>query len=127
MAGASQGGYRYLHINANGDVDPCAFIHYSDANIRDMSLLDALRSLLFMEYHRRQPFNENMLQPCPMLENPEKLRQMVAESGAHSTNPMSPESADHLCSKCDRYAREWKPMADNLWKCSCAAKEARKE
>lgn len=127
VGGCIAGGYRYLHINANGDVDPCAFIHYSDANIRDMSLLDALRSPLFMEYHRRQPFNENMLQPCPMLENPEKLRQMVAESGAHSTDPMSPESADHLCSKCDRYAREWKPMAEDLWKCSCAAKEARKE
>ena len=30
-----------------------------------------------MAYHRGQPFNDNMLRPCPMLENPDKLREMV--------------------------------------------------
>nr|WP_326126286.1 radical SAM protein [uncultured Oscillibacter sp.] len=115
VGGCIAGGSRYLHINANGDVDPCVFIHYSNANIRECSLLDALRSPIFMAYHRGQPFNENMLRPCPMLENPEKLRAMVAESGAHSTDPMSPESVEHLCAKCDRYAAEWKPVADALW------------
>ncbi len=115
VGGCIAGGHRYLHINAGGDVDPCVFIHYSNANIREMSLLDALRSPIFMAYHRGQPFNENMLRPCPMLENPEKLRAMVAESGAHSTDPMSPESVEHLCAKCERYAAEWKPTADALW------------
>ena len=109
VGGCIAGGHRYLHINANGDVDPCVFIHYSNANIRDMSLLDALRSPIFMAYHRGQPFNDNMLRPCPMLENPEKLRQMVAESGAHSTDPESPESVEHLCAKCDQYAAHWGP------------------
>ena len=28
---------------------------------------------MMMAYHDGQPFNENMLRPCPMLENPEKL------------------------------------------------------
>ena len=117
VGGCIAGGWRYLHINANGDVDPCVFIHYSNANIREMSLLDALKSPIFMAYHRNQPFNDNMLRPCPMLENPEKLRQMVAESGAHSTDPMSPESVEHLCAKCDQYAAQWKPVADKLWGC----------
>ncbi len=36
------GGRRYLHITANGDIEPCAFIHYSDSNIREKTLLDAL-------------------------------------------------------------------------------------
>ena len=44
-----------------------------------------------------------------------QLRQMVAESGAHSTDPMSPESVEHLCAKCDRYAEEWTPAAETLW------------
>lgn len=113
--GCIAGGRRYLHINANGDVDPCVFIHYSDSNIREKSLLDVLRSPLFMAYHDNQPFNENMLRPCPMLENPEKLRRMVEESGAHSTDLESPESADHLCGKCDQYAEHWKEKADELW------------
>ncbi len=117
VGGCIAGGWRYLHINANGDVDPCVFVHYSNANIRKCSLLEALQSPIFMAYHRGQPFNENMLRPCPMLENPEKLRAMVAGSGAYSTDPMSPESVDHLCAKCDRYAAEWAPVAEDLWGC----------
>ena len=115
VGGCIAGGHRYLHINANGGIDPCVFIHYSYSNIRDKTLLEALRSPMPMAYHKGQSFNENMLRPCPMLENPEKLRQMVEESGTHSTDLQSPESAEHLCAKCDRYAEQWKPVADKLW------------
>ena len=115
VGGCIAGGYRYLHINANGDVDPCVFVHYSDSNIREKSLLDALRSPMMMAYHKRQPFNENMLRPCPMLENPRKLREMVAEAHAKSTDLQSPESVEHLCAKCDLYAEIWKPEAERLW------------
>ncbi|NLM49892.1 MAG: radical SAM protein, partial [Clostridiaceae bacterium] len=83
--GCIAGGKRYLHINAAGDVEPCAFIHYSNVNIHDTSLLDALRSPLFMAYRKNQPFNKNMLRPCPLLDNPEFLAKMVKESKAKST------------------------------------------
>lgn len=115
VGGCIAGGRRYLHINANGDIDPCVFIHYSDSNIHEKTLLESLQSPIMMAYHDNQPFNENMLRPCPMLENPEMLRKMVKESGAHSTDLQSPESADHLCAKCDQYASLWKDTADKLW------------
>lgn len=35
---------------------------------------------------------------------------------AHSTDPMSPETAEHLCSKCDGYAACWTPVAEQLWR-----------
>ena len=126
VGGCIAGGKRYLHINANGDVDPCVFIHYSNANIRDCTLLEALQSPIFMAYHDNMPFNDNMLRPCPMLENPERLRKMVADSGAHSTDPMSPESVEHLCSKCDQYAAHWAPEAERLWKKSQTGKNLKK-
>ena len=113
--GCIAGGRHYLHINANGDVEPCVFIHYSNCNIKDTSLLDALKSPIFQAYHDNQPFNKNMLRPCPMLENPEILRKLVAETGAKSTDLQSPESAEHLCGKCDKYAACWKERADQLW------------
>ena len=116
VGGCIAGGRRYLHINANGDVDPCVFIHYSDSNIREKTLLEALQGPIFMAYHDGQPFNENHLRPCPMLENPELLRDMVEKTGAHSTDLQSPESADHLCAKCDAYAEAWRPTAEILWK-----------
>ena len=115
VGGCIAGGRRYLHINARGDVEPCVFIHYSNVNIRETTLLDALKSPLFMAYHKGQPFNDNMLRPCPMLENPEKLRQMVKETGAKSTDYESPEEVDALCDKCEPYAQNWKPEAEKLW------------
>ena len=115
VGGCIAGGRRYLHINANGDVDPCVFIHYSNANIYENTLLEALKSPIFMAYHDGQPFNENMLRPCPMLENPQKLRKMVEESGAKSTDLQSPESVEHLCAKCDAYAEHWAPKAEELF------------
>lgn len=118
VGGCIAGGRRYLHINANGDIDPCVFVHYSDSNIREQTLLAALRSPMLMAYHRGQPFHENMLRPCPMLENPEKLCTMVNASGAHSTDLQSPESVEHLCAKCGRYSTEWAPVAEELWAAS---------
>lgn len=115
VAGCIAGGRNYLHINANGDVEPCAFIHYSNVNIKEVSLLDALRSPLFMEYRRSQPFNENMLRPCPMLDNPEKLREVVARSGAYSTDFLAPESAEELTAKTEEAAKAWAKTADALW------------
>jgi MoaA/NifB/PqqE/SkfB family radical SAM enzyme len=115
VGGCIAGGKNYLHINANGDVEPCVFIHYSTANIKNVSLFDALQQPLFNDYHDHQAFNKNMLRPCPMLENPGFLRKMVKETGAKSTDLESPEDVDHLCDKCVPYAKDWKPVADKLW------------
>lgn len=118
VKGCIAGGRNYLHINANGDIKPCAFIHYSDSSIYDKTLLEAYKSPLFMAYKEGQPFNQNHLRPCPMLENPECLKAMVERSGAHSTDLQSPESAEHLCGKCAAYAKNWVGTADKLWDAS---------
>ena len=115
VGGCIAGGRRYFHINANGDIDPCVFIHFSDSNIREKTLLEALQSPIMKMYHDLQPFHENMLKPCPMLENPQILRQMIKQTQAHSTDLQSPESVDHLCSKCDQYAKNWDETAQRLW------------
>nr|MCR4805794.1 radical SAM protein [Clostridia bacterium] len=115
VGGCIAGGRNYFHINAHGDAEPCVFIHFSNTNIHDNSILEMLQSPLFMEYHRGQPFNRNHLRPCPMLENPQLLREMVERSGAHGTNAESEETADHLCSKCDDYAKAWAPVAEQIW------------
>ena len=115
VGGCIAGGRNYFHINANGDAEPCVFIHYSGANIRTNTLLEILNQPLFMAYRKNQPFNKNHLRPCPMLENPEILQKMVKETGAKSTDLQSPETAEHLCGKCDKYAACWKERADQLW------------
>ena len=115
VGGCIAGGRRYLHINAAGDVEPCVFIHYANANIHDVSLLDALRSPLFMKYYEGQPFNTNHLRPCPMLENPDDLPRMVAETGARSTDLVEQETPEQLREKTAPAAAAWAPVAERLW------------
>ena len=115
VGGCIAGGRNYFHINSEGDVEPCVFIHYSDSNIREKSILECLKAPLFKEYYKGQPFNDNMLCPCPMLENPQALRKIVNKTGAKSTDLLSPEDVEVLCSKCDEYAKNWSPRAKDIW------------
>lgn len=115
VGGCIAGGRRYLHINAAGDVEPCVFIHYSNVNIHEVSLLEALKSPLFMRYYQGQPFNANHLMPCPMLENPDILGRMVEEAGAHGTDLVEPEDPAELRAKTAARAAEWAPVAQRLW------------
>lgn len=115
VGGCIAGGRNYFHINSRGDAEPCVFIHFSNTNIHENSILEMLQSPLFKAYHEGQPFNRNHLRPCPMLENPQLLREMVERTGAHGTNEESDESVEHLCAKCDDYAKAWGPEADKIW------------
>ena len=124
VGGCIAGGRNYLHINSAGDVEPCVFIHYSNSNIRENTLLESLKSPIFMEYKNGQPFNENHLRPCPMLENPELISEMVKRSNAHSTDLISPEKVENLTEKCIPYSEAWKEKADELWEKSRAGKRA---
>ena len=53
-------------------------------------------------------------------------REAMIKIGAKSTDMQSPETADHLCSKCDSYAACWKPKADELWEARKAQKASGK-
>ena len=115
VGGCIAGARAYCHINANGDIEPCAFIHYSDSNIREKTLLEAYQSPLFMGYRHNQPFNENMLRPCPVLDNPGRLTAIVEESGAVSTDYSDRESAKEYSDKCIEVSERWKPVSERLW------------
>ncbi len=115
VGGCIAGGRNYLHINSEGDVEPCAFIHYSNVNIKDVTLLEALHSPLFMEYKKGQPFNNNPLQPCPLLDNPNKLKNMVIKSKAYSTQPLDKEDVNSLTDKTQEVAKKWAPVAKKIY------------
>ena len=44
IGGCLSAGKGFVHISATGDVEPCPFAPYSDTNLRDSSLKEALRS-----------------------------------------------------------------------------------
>ncbi|NLZ53057.1 MAG: radical SAM protein [Thermoanaerobacteraceae bacterium] len=119
--GCIAGGRRYLHINARGDVEPCAFVHYATCNIKDVSLKAALGSPLMKAYQKRQPFNMNHHRPCPLIDNPNLMAEIVKESGAFSTQLNPDETPEEFAAKLKDYSEEWGHLADVKWSKSCAA------
>lgn len=114
--GCIAGGRNYFHLNASGDAEPCAFMHYSNMNIKDHSLMEVLKQPLFEEYRKAQPFNNNHLRPCPCFDNPEKLRMMVNNAKAKSTQLNDNESVENYTGKCELQAANWASVSDQLWK-----------
>jgi hypothetical protein len=113
--GCLAAGNGFVHINARGDVEPCAFCHYSDSNIHDVSLLDALRSPFFTAFRKAQPFSKNPLRSCPLIDVPEAIEKVVIEGNAHSTHFSCPESAHQLALKSHEKAKQWKDMSEALF------------
>jgi len=114
--GCIAGGRKYFHINAAGEVEPCAFAHYATCNINDVSVEEALQNPLFKAYQKRQPFDPNLRRPCPIIDHPEMLRDMVHESGAYPTQLTANETVDEFAAKLASYATAWGELADKIWK-----------
>ncbi|HHV62373.1 MAG TPA: radical SAM protein [Firmicutes bacterium] len=115
VGGCIAGGRSYLHINSNGDIEPCVFTHFAVDNIKDKTLLDALRSPFFAAIQRRQPFNKNHLRPCMIIDNPHILREVVRETGAHPTHDGAETVITNLADALDSYAESYGRVADPVW------------
>ncbi|MGQ9629807.1 MAG: radical SAM protein [bacterium] len=114
--GCLSGGRRYLHINSKGDVEPCVFIHFAVDNIKEKSLREVICSPFFQAFRKRRPYNENLLLPCPIIDNPQILRDVVAETGAHPTHDGAETIITELKDHLDWYAREYGAVADRAWR-----------
>ena len=113
--GCMAGGKNYLHINVNGDVEPCVFVHFAADNIKEKSLPEVLTSPFFMGFRKRQPFNENHLRPCSIIDNPHVLREIVAETGAYPTHPGAESVITDLAKQLDDYSCSYGRIADKVW------------
>jgi len=114
--GCIAGGDSFFHITPRGDVEPCVFVHFAVDNIRDKSLKEVLASPFFTDYQQRQPFSDNFLRPCPIIDSPEALRQIIKAHDVKPThdgadNVLSGEIAEFL----DQRAAGWKEVADKIW------------
>ncbi len=112
VEGCIAGGRLYAHINAAGDVEPCGFVHFAIDNINETPLADALGSPLFEAFADRQPFNDNLLAPCPFIDNPQALREIIAETEAAATHDgadssLEGETAEHL----DETSERWRDLS----------------
>lgn len=110
-------GGRYLHINNRGDIEPCVFFKFTTHNIRNTSLLEALRSPLFSEIRKGLKHQRNPLTPCRFMDHPDEAERVVKVTGARPSEEggdalLGPEIKPFL----DRFAKEYREeYADPVW------------
>ena len=116
VGGCLAGGRRYLHVNNQGHAEPCVFAQAYDMNIYENSLFEILRdSKLFRAVRRRQPYTDNLLRPCMIIDVPECWREAIEESGATLSHGAADNVAKDLRGKIEGLSKEFAGMADPVW------------
>ncbi|MFC2000579.1 hypothetical protein ACFLXE_07510, partial [Chloroflexota bacterium] len=72
-------------------------------------------SPFFMGIKEGQPFSYNTLRPCPMIDHPEVMRNLIQQHGARPTHPGAETMFTTLAPDLDRYAARVQEIMDDVW------------
>lgn len=75
--GCLAAGRGFFHINSNGGAEPCPFSPYSDTNVRDIPLRDALKSPLFHKLQEQGVLMEDHVGGCVLFEKEDEVRKIL--------------------------------------------------
>lgn len=78
--GCLAAGRGFFHINSHGGAEPCPFSPYSDTNVKNTSLWEALHSPLFTALRDRNILMEEHSGGCVLFERRETVKALLAES-----------------------------------------------
>jgi MoaA/NifB/PqqE/SkfB family radical SAM enzyme len=115
VGGCIAGGRNYIHINANGDVEPCVFTHFAVDKIHDKSLLEVLQSDFFKAIRSKQPYSDNLLTPCMIIDNPDVYREVVHSCNAYPTHDGAEDVLMKIKNELDDYGRRIRALEDPIW------------
>jgi len=74
-----------MHINADGNVEPCPFCHYAADNIEDKSLPEILGSRFFTELRAKFCGLPNPSGDCLLFSHIDEVRKIAERTGAFNT------------------------------------------
>lgn len=114
--GCLSGGRVYLHINANGGVEPCVFAQFAADNIFDKSMEEILNSMYFKSIRKEQTNVRNRLRPCMIIDHPHILRKVVKDGNARATQEGGESIITSLGAGMDKYSEDYGRIADAAWK-----------
>lgn len=77
--GCLAAGRGFIHINPQGNVEPCPFAPYSDANVNEMSLREALSSELLMTIRNNHHMLTETSGGCALWQNKEWLEKNLKQ------------------------------------------------
>lgn len=115
VGGCIAGGRHYLHITPKGDVEPCVFTHVAVEKIHDKTLVEVLNSDLFRYIRSLQPYSENLLTPCMIIDNPHIFRDVCRKCGAYGTHDGAEDVRTKIREELDDYGRQVRVLFDPIW------------
>ena len=77
--GCLAAGRGFFHINSHGGAEPCPASPYSDINVRDTSLLDALNSKLFVSLRNGNMLLDDHEGGCVLFEHRKEVEKLLKE------------------------------------------------
>ncbi|MCR5688941.1 MAG: radical SAM protein [Clostridiales bacterium] len=80
--GCVAAGRGFFHINPRGGAEPCPFSPYSDVNVKDTSIREAMKSPLFYALNTRGLLKDDHAGGCTLYANRDKVEAIIAASGA---------------------------------------------
>jgi len=75
-----------IHVNANGDVEPCVLFPFAVDNIRDKSYTEIIKSDFFQGLRKVHKRYAAEIQTCMLVFKPKDVLEVVQESGARETS-----------------------------------------
>ena len=78
--GCMAAGRGFFHINSHGDAEPCPFSPYSDINVRDTSLREALESRLFRALRDGDFLDDDHVGGCVLFEKRDQVENLLASA-----------------------------------------------
>ncbi len=77
FGGCLSAGRGFVHINPEGDLEPCPFVPYSDTNLRDFSLREALQSEFLRKIRQNHEQLGRVYGSCALWEKREWVRSLL--------------------------------------------------
>jgi hypothetical protein len=77
--------------------------------------LPASSALRESRTRKRQPYDENLLRPCMIIDVPEVLREVVTTCGAHPTHPGAGAIIEDYAKDIDEYSGAYRVMVESRW------------
>ena len=75
--GCMAAGRGFIHINSHGGAEPCPFSPYSDINVRDTSLREALKSNLFTKLREGGYLDDDHIGGCVLFEKRKQVEGLL--------------------------------------------------
>lgn len=115
FVGGCIAGLEYMHINAEGWVEPCIFTHFATDNVKEKKFVDICNSEFMRSFRKKRYCNKNLYTPCTLVDNPDKMKEIYEETHPRPTHPDAMTIMNELKPEIEKYSVEVRDVFKKPW------------